>query len=111
MLRARKARVLTLRPVSAEAHEFASPWPIYAYMAVRRLSSAELPPEEYLPEGMLPVYEPDPGSDTFSWQGTVAFFATTQDATEEGRIFHVGRTRWREVGDGGLAPVRVDRWV
>lgn len=111
MLRARKACVLTLRPVSAEAHEFASPWPIYAYMAVRKLHSEVLPPEEYLPEGMLPVYEPDPGSDAFSWQGTVAFFATTQDPTEEGVVFHIGRTRWREVGDRGLVPLRVDRWI
>ena len=110
-LPARKQHVLIVRPVSAEAHEFASPWPIYAYMAVRKLSSAVLPPEEYLPEGMLPVYEPDPGSSALSWQGTVAFFATTQDPTEEGVVFHIGRTRWREVGDRGLVPVRVDRWV
>jgi len=111
LLRARKPHVLTLRPVSDEAHAFASSWPIYAYMAVRSLCTKRLPPEEYLPEGMLPVYERDSGSGTFSWQGAVAFFAATQDRTEEGVVFHIGRTRWREVGDRGLVPVRVDRWV
>ena len=110
VLPTRRRRTLILRSITVEAHAFASTWPIYAYMAVRRLRVKRLPPEDYLPEGMLPVYEPDANSESFLWQGKVAFFATSMDQTEKGMVFHVGRTRWCEVGSEGLTPVRVDRW-